>query len=298
MEKDKLETINEKVEKMVWEKSTWEHMTPEEVEEYRSNLKKKLLEEEREVAKAESEFLEVEKKSQNSRLQTDLTRQQRLAVDIDMQRKESEFDEYEWNSIDRKYAKGALYRDARSVNPEWIMDSYKWDADRTIDKIEDMSEKRREDKNSAFRALQNKRMIGAQELSEVEKHIANEEERKAFDSFVNGSNGQVDLLDLMKQIPETMKGYLEAGNYHINATLDGINKKVDTFHHVSDTMFHDGNTYQQTISEAEENKRRVIETSAIEEATKNVRKPEIDTELSAIRTERTQEKDNSIEERE
>lgn len=275
IEKEKLSEIEEKVNFEV-NGQLWGSI--EEKEKYRSTLKKQLLEQAIEETKLESELLESDKKVQSSRLVSESLRHEREI-------QQSEIDEYnDWMvQADRIWAKRDIYYEADKVNPEGIMDEFKDEANDLKKEIEDLSEQRRDDKNNVFN-----RMLGQQDIVEIGKHIANEEERKIFDSFLNGSNGQIDLADFMRQMPETMKGYLEAGNYHINATLDGINRKADTIHHISDNMFHDGNTFKRTI----------LETEEIEQAIMNVRKSEIDTELQAIRTEKTQEKDNSIEERE
>ena len=298
IETDKLADIDKKVEAMVMEHFAYEEKDPVKMQEYANQVRKSLLEATIDTNKLEEELLESEKKVQNDRLITESIKHEREI-------QQSEMDEYNGDifnvtNFKRYEAKQHLYDQINREDPASKMHEYKRDANDLKDKVISLSEMRRMDKNMAFdQTLQSvsNRKVPKEELVEVGKHIASDEERKIYDSFLNGSNGQVDLIELMEQMPKTMRGYLENGKFDIEATLDGIGKKADTLHHISDTMFHKGNTFQEAILQAEDNKRKFIQTEQIEEATSTVKKSEIDTELKAIRTERTQEKDNNLEER-
>ena len=246
-----------------------------------------------ELAKAKNGLAEQE-------LKRKIIEGQKELVDIDRQRKQDEALTLHWTHLDREGTIGEAYNQLKFNNPDFKMGWYGMKGDMAIDKIAYMSERRREDKNKAFESLlQHDGTIGREGLLKVEKYIANEDERKAFDSFLNGSNGQIDLLEFMKQMPETIKGYLEAGNYEINAVIDAAGRTAETTKTVTDSIFTDGNTYQNTFKQLEELKGS-IGISEIENATKDARLPEIDTETKTVKAVATNtlDKNNTMEERE
>ena len=135
---------------------------------------------------------------------------------------------------------------------------------------------------NAYRVNPAQIMDEYKDFGNMKKYIANDKEKEWYNLF---AKGQIDLLEFMKQAPETMKRYLESGDYHIDKVLEGIEKKAATIKAIDD-MF---------LSPSEETK---LQEREIEQATQGVRMSEIDAETQAIRTEITHEKDNSIEERE
>ncbi len=292
MEKNKVEKINAQIEDEIL--STDGINTQQEKAAYRHKRKMELLKEQEAEAELENKVLENEAISKASE-------QQVQAMNIDMERNQKDLQEYtdfwgtEWF---RRNAKESLYEENYRLDPDRKLEEYRNDANKLIEEVEKMSEERRKDKNNAFEtAMDTNRVLNKEELKRIEQYAANDKEAKIFKDYLDSNNGQIKLTDLLRMAPETMKSYLEAGNYHINATLNGIDKKANVLHDISDTMFHDGNTYQNTIQEANENKRRIIEIKEIEKATAGVRTSNINMETQAIRNEKTHERDSGIEER-